>query len=368
MCLIGQLLGSPDMTGPPFRALQHLLFTLEPSHPLSSITHVSLVDTSDAMLRAAKSLVEPLPPAKPSPDDPEPVHATNPGGDRMFYTYARFLPPQHQKFDLVISSFSLAELEPFNAAAELDPLRTAIVDQLWSLVAPNGFLVFVERSSPHGFSVISAARDMMRSPKSGASIFAPCPHAETCPIAMQPPDSPHGRLCGFAQRLRTTETQRTIAPGKPKESLTSNYSYLILRRGEVPEPLPRLVLPPLKRKGHVVLDWCAPSGYLERGIVPKSMGAEIYKKGRKARWGDLWAWGSKGAVQRRPKLDEEEAKRLRQKEGKVEERPRKRKRYVEVLGKNVPASDLEPLRAASEEVARGKWRGMKRAGLAKRRL
>lgn len=69
-----------------------------------------------------------------------------------------------------------------------------------------------------------------------------------------------------------------------------------------PSSLPRLVLPPLKRHGHVIMDVCTPAGTLERWTVARSFGRQAYRDARKARWGDLWALGAKQRVARRVKL------------------------------------------------------------------
>lgn len=50
----------------------------------------------------------------------------------------------------------------------------------------------------------------------------------------------------------------------------------------------RIVVPPLKKDGHVVIDTCAANGYLERIIIPKSQGKIPYRDARKAMWGDLF--------------------------------------------------------------------------------
>ncbi|KAF9177357.1 37S ribosomal protein S22 [Haplosporangium sp. Z 767] len=50
----------------------------------------------------------------------------------------------------------------------------------------------------------------------------------------------------------------------------------------------RIVVPPLKKDGHVVIDTCGASGYLERIIIPKSQGKVPYRDARKAMWGDLF--------------------------------------------------------------------------------
>merc|ERR1711939_829815 len=62
--------------------------------------------------------------------------------------------------------------------------------------------------------------------------------------------------------------------------------------------LPRAILPPLKRRGHVILDLCTPTGTLERWTVPKSFSKQAYRDARKSSWGDLWALGAKTRVLR----------------------------------------------------------------------
>lgn len=73
---------------------------------------------------------------------------------------------------------------------------------------------------------------------------------------------------------------------------------------------PRLVAPPLKRSGHVVLDACCPSGWsssissatltenhvpgkIERFTIPKSQGKQAYSDARKSTWGDAFPHLSK---------------------------------------------------------------------------
>ena len=66
--------------------------------------------------------------------------------------------------------------------------------------------------------------------------------------------------------------------------------------------LPRVVLPPLKRKGHVIFDVCTPAGRLERWTVPRSFSKQAFRDARKSQWGDLWALGAKTRIGRRIRL------------------------------------------------------------------
>jgi len=69
-----------------------------------------------------------------------------------------------------------------------------------------------------------------------------------------------------------------------------------------PLSLPRAILSPLKRRGHVTLDLCTPEGKLERWTVPKSFSAQAYRDARKSKWGDLWALGAKTRIERGVRL------------------------------------------------------------------
>ncbi|KAF1810939.1 hypothetical protein P152DRAFT_508284 [Eremomyces bilateralis CBS 781.70] len=100
----------------------------------------------------------------------------------------------------------------------------------------------------------------------------------------------------------------------PSDSTTSSTPPL------PPHPLtlPRLILPPLKPKGHIILDVCTPSGTAERWVVARSMarsrigadaeveeraaGRQAQRDARKAGWGDLWALGAKSRVEKNLKL------------------------------------------------------------------
>lgn len=68
--------------------------------------------------------------------------------------------------------------------------------------------------------------------------------------------------------------------------------------------LPRIVYPPIKRRGHIIFDSCTPAGNIERWTVPRSFSRRAYKDARKARWGDLWALGAKTRIHRNLRLGE----------------------------------------------------------------
>ncbi|KAJ3895786.1 mitochondrial small ribosomal subunit Rsm22-domain-containing protein [Lentinula edodes] len=62
---------------------------------------------------------------------------------------------------------------------------------------------------------------------------------------------------------------------------------------------PRLVFPPLKKSGHIILDACTPEGKIMRLTVPKSQGKQPYYDARKSSWGDLFPHEPKNPPQER---------------------------------------------------------------------
>ncbi|KAI9444934.1 Rsm22-domain-containing protein [Lactarius indigo] len=179
---------------------------------------------------------------------------------------------------------------------------------------------------------------------SGSHVLAPCPHDLGCPIHR----SNIGKLvCGFSQRMERPsfvhtgysyvvirKGPRPIIPdvkvgrlgevgrrqiqkgakrapvelelddgGSPAPTQLANAG---VPPEEIAEPCahdpaeidsllkaesfhwPRLVFPPLKKSGHVVMDVCAPSGTILRMTVPKSQGKQPYYDARKSAWGDTF--------------------------------------------------------------------------------
>ncbi|TVY24265.1 putative S-adenosyl-L-methionine-dependent RNA methyltransferase, mitochondrial [Lachnellula hyalina] len=181
--------------------------------------------------------------------------------------------------------------------------------------------------------------------KEEGMIIAPCTNHTKCPMYLTPGLS-SGRkdFCRFGQRfIRPAYLQRVLG-AKIRNHEDVKYSYIAVRRGidgrkgripilqgdeatdqsfegyeeydlpdselsgepgEIrfhPQSLPRTVLSPLKRRGHVTLDLCTPSGKLERWTVPKSFSRAAYRDARKSKWGDLWALGAKTRVLRQPRM------------------------------------------------------------------
>ena len=193
-------------------------------------------------------------------------------------------------------------------------------------------------------------------PKETGMIVAPCTNHAQCPMYLIPGKTTGRKdYCHFSQRFIRPHYLQRIIGSKDRNHEDIRFSYVAVQRGvdqrEVhnivqgqpaadaafagyggdefwdrhdqsdsvspeieaeghgskslkaqnsePEPLfhtlslPRAVLPPIKRRGHIILDLCTPAGRIERWTVPKSFGRQAYRDARKSSWGDLWALGAK---------------------------------------------------------------------------
>ncbi|KAF1841395.1 37S ribosomal protein Rsm22 [Cucurbitaria berberidis CBS 394.84] len=192
--------------------------------------------------------------------------------------------------------------------------------------------------------------------KETGMIIAPCTNHNTCPMYQSPGVSNRRKdFCFFSQRYIRPPYLQRILNAKDKNHEDVQFSYLAVQRGrdlrlpehditgkgfsqsvastdaafeghewhassnpdadlETEEPtltsvedvnpltFPRLILPALKRRGHIILDVCTPAGTLERWTVPRSFSKQAFRDARKARWGDLWALGAKTRIPRNVRL------------------------------------------------------------------
>ena len=88
--------------------------------------------------------------------------------------------------------------------------------------------------------------------------------------------------CRFAARLERSKAHRQ-AKGASLGYEDEPYSYVVASTSPRVGPNARIVKPPAKRVGHVVLDVCAAGG-VRRVIVAKSDG-DRYRAARRAEWG-----------------------------------------------------------------------------------
>lgn len=234
--------------------------------------------------------------------------------------------------------------------------------------------------------------------KEEGMIIAPCTNHTACPMYPIPGLS-SGRkdFCHFRQRFIRPEYLQRLLGARVRNHEDVKFSYIAVRRGKdarkgakplvqgvqatlqsfegyedydlptsefgTSDPtrhkfhtlgLPRAILPPLKRRGHVTLDLCTPSGKLERWTVPKSFSRTAYRDARKSQWGDLWALGAKTRVARSPRLgrlshDEtgKEIKGVRAERAKTKNK-NKKEQYDMIVGEN----GLEGIKPKREKYAR----------------
>lgn len=108
---------------------------------------------------------------------------------------------------------------------------------------------------------------------------------------------------GFVQGAEATDKAFSGHEYKPDPDAPEGQELELTTEGDVnPLTFPRLILPALKRRGHIILDVCTPAATLERWTVPRSFSRQAFRDARKAQWGDLWALGAKTRIPRNVRL------------------------------------------------------------------
>ncbi|KAI8624943.1 mitochondrial small ribosomal subunit Rsm22-domain-containing protein [Xylariaceae sp. FL1651] len=259
------------------------------------------------------------------------------------------VPLPRKQFDIIIASHQMLPVKE-------DFRRRALLDNLWEMLSPEGgILIVIEKGHPRGFEAVADIRarlldEFIVSPASNprpepieperrrerepGMIVAPCTNHKACPMYLVPGLS-SGRkdFCHFSQRFIRPPFLQKILGATHRNHEDVDFSFVTVQRGTLPGTekttlpaqgndatdnafsgyehstgapnalsLPRNILPPLKRRGHVTLDLCTPAGTLERWTVPKSFSKQAYRDARKAKWGDLWALGAKTRVKRPVRL------------------------------------------------------------------
>lgn len=149
--------------------------------------------------------------------------------------------------------------------------RDAFVARLWAHAGDA--VVIVEPGTPLGFTNVRQARALLLA--AGATIAAPCPHDDACPM-------PEGDWCHFAQRIARTPLHRVVKTATLSYE-DEKFSYVAATRYAVQTRAPRVLRHPQTRKGHIILELCAPSG-LQRRTVSRKDGL-MYRRARDATWG-----------------------------------------------------------------------------------
>ncbi|KAI1853911.1 hypothetical protein JX265_012596 [Neoarthrinium moseri] len=259
------------------------------------------------------------------------------------------LPTPRKVFDVIIASHQMMPLKEGYK-------RKTFIDNLWEMLSPDGgILILLEKGHPRGFEAVADVRQRLldefiecptsdpqpeilepenRRIREPGMIIAPCTNHKKCPMYLTP-GLAHGRkdFCRFSQRFIRPPFLQRVLEAAHRNHEDVDFSFVAIQRGVTstsPTPLPtekgrdasdaafegyehsaeppnllslpRTVLPPLKRTGHVTLDMCTPAGTIERWTVPKSFSRQAYHDARKAQWGDLWALGAKTRVVRPVRL------------------------------------------------------------------
>ncbi|EIN14400.1 Rsm22-domain-containing protein [Punctularia strigosozonata HHB-11173 SS5] len=96
---------------------------------------------------------------------------------------------------------------------------------------------------------------------------------------------------------------------------------------------PRLIFPPLKRSGHIIIDACTPQGKIMRLTVPKSQGKQPYYDARKSEWGDLFPHEPKNPPQERHQPQRAKDRKLAGQGEDIGKRGRNESRKINSQGK-----------------------------------
>ncbi len=170
--------------------------------------------------------------------------------------------------DLVTLSYVLGEL----------PSRIRPDAVRW-LAGKATAVALIEPGTPAGYERIRAARAELIS--LGLQVVAPCPHDETCPIAVG------SDWCHFSARLPRTPSHRRLKAATLGFE-DEKFAYVVAGRFAASRPEARIIRHPKKHKGWVALDLCTAADGLAAGVaVSKKQGAR-YRAAREAEWGDGW--------------------------------------------------------------------------------
>lgn len=176
--------------------------------------------------------------------------------------------------DMIIASYALGELE--------EGAQMQLLGQAWK--ATGRALVLIEPGTPQGFSRILRWRTWLIA--AHATLLAPCPHAESCPMA-------GGDWCHFSERLARTSYHRQLKSGTLGHE-DEKFSYLVaVKKAPVPveeskneeNSRGRILRHPQKHTGFLELTLCTAAGLLKKKISRRE--GDLYKKARKLEWGDL---------------------------------------------------------------------------------
>lgn len=165
--------------------------------------------------------------------------------------------------DLVIASYVIGELPEDRCAT--------LIRKLWD--ATSGVLVLIEPGSTAGFQRIRQAREQLL--LAGATVIAPCPHDQPCPIAGDD-------WCHFAQRVARSSLHRQVKAGDLSYE-DEKFSFVAVSREPGLPLYGRVIRHPQVRSGHIHFKLCTDEGLKNSTITRKDR--ERFRAARDWRWG-----------------------------------------------------------------------------------
>lgn len=182
----------------------------------------------------------------------------------------------------IANTWTVGDLTGAQPAADLVVLSYALGETNWPATlqhaweATGGLLALVEPGTPKGFGLVREARQWLTA--HGASIAAPCPHEQACPMTKED-------WCHFAARVERTSLHRRMKSAELGYE-DEKFSYLLAARAPLGAAAGRIIRHPRHKAGYIQLELCTGTG-LEAKNVPKSAGG-LHRAARKADWGDVW--------------------------------------------------------------------------------
>jgi len=216
------------------------------------LAHAQLVERDPAMRSLGRRLLE-----RSSQGDQ--VETT-------WYANVADLPPSPGGHDLVVIGYLLTEL---SEGAQRDVLQLA-----WRKC--RGAVAVILPGSTRGFRTMLEARQQFL--ELGASVVAPCPHTNHCPL-------PDDDWCHFGVRLNRSSLHRRLKDGVLAYE-DEKYCYVVAARGTGRLVSGRVIRRPKTGDRRVTLRLCGVDGIRDQTITRSDRMA--YRLARKARWGDPW--------------------------------------------------------------------------------
>ena len=186
--------------------------------------------------------------------------------ETTWHTAVTDVPLLPATYDLVVIGYVLTELR--------QDAQREMLDLAWQ--ACGGAVAVILPGSTHGFRTMLEARRQLLS--LGASVVAPCPHPNPCPL-------PEDDWCHFGVRLNRSSVHRRLKGGVLAYE-DEKYCYVVATRGAGRPADGRVIRRPQTGDRRVALRVCGVDGIRDRVVTRRDRTA--YRRARKTRWGETW--------------------------------------------------------------------------------